>query len=130
MNKKREAASIVFRQPDPRFGVVYARLPIGRATFVFAAMGEQSAPHRAAWRYLPGTQIVLVGDVDEALAGFIGNYSSNELHEMLSISYEMLTALRRHLGIGIDSPGRGGARPNSGPKKKSTPVGGGGPEVE
>lgn len=126
-----EQTAVRFHRPDVRFGVVYARLPIGRAIFVFAATGERRAPYRAEWRSLPGRGIILIGDVDEALTGLIGNYSSSELREMLEgISYEALTSLRRHLGIAVDSPGRGGARPNSGPKRKTTHVGGGGHDAE
>ncbi len=108
----------MFFQPDPRFAVWAARLQMPSGPLIiFVAGSERRAPHRAEWRTVEGAAVILIGDVDEALAALIGNYPSRWWRESpLALHPQTLTALRRHLGIAAEwaAGTRGGKRPGAG----------------
>lgn len=113
-------SEFTMQHPDKRFPVAFVKLPVWKSLYVFVSTVERRTPWRAAWSYVPGANVLLVGDVGEALAGLVTNYTNLELGEMLDgIHPQTLKAIRGHLGVaatGID--GHGGARPKAGAKKK------------
>lgn len=113
-------SSFLMQHPDKRFPVAFVRLPAWKSLYVFVSTVERHTPWRAAWSYVPGANVLLVGDVDEALAGLITSHSNLELGEMFDgIHPQTLKAIRRHLNIAATGvEGRGGARPKAGAKKK------------
>lgn len=103
-------------RPDLRFAVGVRR---GGTAAVFVAMNDATPLCIARVEFVAGTNIVLVGDVQEPLSRLIENYPNDTLRQKTSLGVqpEALHKLRKHLGIPTYE-GLGGFRPGAGRKKK------------
>lgn len=91
---------INFITPDGRFLVEVGRLTAaGQAFHVFR---QPRAAANAQWRKVPGCNALLIGDVEDALAGLLSNYKNLELQELIGLHPSPAATLRRFLGIGYE----------------------------
>lgn len=91
---------ITFAQPDKKFNLLCASFGAqGNRYFVFVHSLEKLPPQLAVWKKIDDANILLVGNVDDAPKGFIGNYSNEELKEMIGLHPTAAAVLRKRYRI-------------------------------
>ncbi len=106
-------------EPDPRFPAPAIVLSGDGEKTIIVFMPPHGIVSDVTWRRVPDTLILVVGDIDEALAGLIENYSNKEWQEKMGLHPSTLRKLRQFLGIAANSTGgRGGQRPGAGARRK------------